>query len=493
MTNASTRALPSARRLLRFARTPKGLLLIILVGLAAVASLKVGADVVATKVMVAAAAAASIDVVLNYIRRRVWTLPDGAVLTGMIVAFVLRPEETWLVLVGTVAAAILIKHALRTHWSNVLNPAAFALVVSAIVLNTGQSWWGALPDLGIIGAVLVLASGAFIAERLNKLPMVLAFFGTYFAMFTVASFFRSSAVAETFVTPDLQAALFFAFFMLDDPPTSPVRHEDQVVFGIIVATVAYFIYMRFGGVYYLPAGLLAGNVWESGRRVVLSRGRTRETVTPSVQRRPLRLASGVGSAMLAVPLVFASGIYALGETPGDGSAALVAQAPSPIALPSDAGVPSVIPATPNPYPFEPNFAGDFTGTYTQAQDATSAHLVLDGLATGDVSLGVHVELLQLSVVPTPDDEAAEATPDDEAAEARPQVTTTVNTAQLLDPVSKGLLCDGKLTSLSGGTMRFSCDGTAAYLGVRMQVAGQPNPAPDGTFNGTLSGTMQRLS
>ncbi|MDP9238508.1 MAG: RnfABCDGE type electron transport complex subunit D [Chloroflexota bacterium] len=470
-------------------------MLLIFIGLTALASLNVGADVVATKVTVAATTAAAIDVPLTYVRRRTWILPDGAVLTGMIVAFVLRPEEPWLVLVGTVAAAILIKHALRTHWSNILNPAAFALVVSAIFLNAGQSWWGALPDLGIIGAVLVLAAGAFIAERLNKLPMILAFFGAYFTMFTIASFFRSSAVAETFVTPDLQAALFFAFFMLDDPPTSPVRHEDQVVFGITVAAIAYFIYMRFGGVYYLPAGLLAGNLWESGRRLVFSRMRTREATTARVQG-SRRLASGVGLAVLAVPLMFASGIYATGGTSADSSPVSAVIAPSPTAGAAPGSVPSVAPGTPgtpNPYPFEPTFDSDFTGTYTQAQDATSAHLVLDGLAKGDFSLGVHVELLQLSVVPTPDAESIETAPDDEAVEARPQVTTTINKAQLLDPASKGLLCDGKLTALAGGTMRFGCDGAAAYLGIHMQIAGQPNAAADGTFSGTLSGTMQRTS
>ena len=181
---------PVTRPLLRFLRTPKGLLLIIFIGLLAVSSLKLDGDVVTSKVIVAAVTAAAIDIAVTYWRRGQWILPDGAVLTGMIVAFVLRPQESWLVLVVTVAVAILSKHALRTHWSNILNPAAFALVVAAIVLHTGQSWWGALPDLGIIGALVLLVAGGFIADRINKLPMILAFFGAYFTLFTVASIFR---------------------------------------------------------------------------------------------------------------------------------------------------------------------------------------------------------------------------------------------------------------------------------------------------------------
>ncbi len=481
-----------ARPLLRFFRTPKGLLLIIFAGLLAVASLKLGGNAVTSKVIVAALTAAAIDVAITYGRRGRWIVPDGAILTGMIVAFILRPQESWLILVVTVALAIVSKHALRTRWSNILNPAAFALVVAAIVFQTGQSWWGALPDLGIIGAVMLLAAGGVLADRMNKLPMILAFFGAYFTLFTFASIFRSAAVAETFLTPDLQAAIFFAVFMLDDPPTSPVRHEDQIVFGIIVAAVAYFIFMLFGGVYFLPAGLLAGNVWESGRRLVFNRVRARGSGGVGVSGgRRLRVMGGLGTAAVVVPLVLAFGIVAT----SNGSAALSvgsvpANSPSPAAA---ALAPTVAAGAADPHPFVPSFNSDFNGTYTETSDASSAHLVLDGLATGTFSLGMHVELLQLSVVPPPDDESAEPTPDDEVLEAQPKVTTTINTAQLLDPASKGLLCDGKLTALTGGAMQFSCDGTAAYIGVHMQIASQLSASPDGTVSGALSGTMQRAS
>ena len=365
-------------------------------------------------------------------------------------------------------------------------------------MHTGQSWWGALPDIGAIGAVVILAAGALIANRINKLPMILAFFAAYFGMFTVASAFHSTTVGEVFRTPDLQAALFFAFFMLDDPPTSPVRHEDQIVFGIIVAAVAYFVLLRFGGVYFLPAGLLAGNVWESGRRIAMSRMRVRGSAPVDTRgRRRLQVVGGVAAAVVAMPFIFATGVVATGSSSADGSsnvplASAQSAAVASAAVPSAAGTPGTI-ATANPYPFLPSFDSDFNGTYTQSDDAASAHLVLDGLATGDFSLGVHVELLQSSIVPPPDDESLETAPDDEAAEARPQVTTTINKAQIVDPTSKGLLCDGKLTGLSRGAMRFTCDGTAAYIGVQMQIASQLDPATDGTVSGAMSGTMQRTS
>ena len=60
--------------------------------------------------------------------------------------------------------------------------------------------------------------------------------------------------------------MFFAFFILTDPPTSPARYRDQIVCGALVAFVSYAVFELMGVVYYLLAGVLVGNVWEAWRR-----------------------------------------------------------------------------------------------------------------------------------------------------------------------------------------------------------------------------------
>jgi predicted branched-subunit amino acid permease len=81
-------------------------------------------------------------------------------------------------------------------------------------------------------------------------------------------------VAEVFRTPDLEAALFFAFIILTDPPTSPAKYRDQIACGAIVAAVSYAFFEWAGVVYYLLAGVLAGNVWEAWRRATRRSGYT---------------------------------------------------------------------------------------------------------------------------------------------------------------------------------------------------------------------------
>jgi Na+-translocating ferredoxin:NAD+ oxidoreductase RnfD subunit len=226
-----------------------------------------GVSVVAPDLVSACAVAAAIDALILRARRGAWEYPSGAVLTGMIIAMVLSPREPWYVAAGAAALAVVSKYIVRTRSANVFNPAALALVAAAHVVGAGQSWWGALPDTSPIAWIALCATGVFISERVNKIPLVLAFFGVYFVLFTGTAFAgQSRQVAEIYRTPDLQAALYFAFFILTDPPTSPVRHGKQIACGALVAIASYVFFEMIGAADYLLAGVLVGNVWEAWNR-----------------------------------------------------------------------------------------------------------------------------------------------------------------------------------------------------------------------------------
>jgi Na+-translocating ferredoxin:NAD+ oxidoreductase RnfD subunit len=271
---------PSLRALWRFFRTPKGMLLIVLTLLAAVAMPGMGLHRALPGVVAAMLAAALVDVGIVRSMRGVWFFPSGALLSGMIVALILSPTEPLYVPIITAALAVNSKYLFRARGRHIFNPAALALVAAYFLFASAQDWWGALPNLPVPCVVLLLATGVFIADRVNKMPMVLPFLGTYLALFTLVAFVGDPArVAEVFRAPDINAALFFAFFMLSDPPTSPARYRDQVWFGVIVAAACVAIYLTLGGLYYLPAGLLIGNAWEAWRRVT-ARSRAAKNAPP---------------------------------------------------------------------------------------------------------------------------------------------------------------------------------------------------------------------
>jgi len=258
---------PTVAALQRFFRTPKGLLTIVLVLLAAVAAPGEGVRLVIPSLLVAVACAALADLPILRARGQGWEFPSGAILTGLIVAMVLSPQEPLYVVACTSAIAVISKYLFRGRTANIFNPAALAIVITFYLFDTAQNWWGALAELPPVAVIVLFATGVFITDRVNKVPLVLAFLGAYFGLFTASAYASEPrVVAEIFRPPDVQAVLFFAFFMLTDPPTAPVKYRSQIVCGIVVAAGAYLVFELSGAAHYLLVGLLFGNIWEAWER-----------------------------------------------------------------------------------------------------------------------------------------------------------------------------------------------------------------------------------
>jgi Na+-translocating ferredoxin:NAD+ oxidoreductase RnfD subunit len=269
-------------RIRRFLRTPKGITLLAIgvpAAMATISSTLTHGPFALKTLLAAMVTAGALDVVILRVRRKRWIFPDGALITGMIVGMILTPVTPLWTTVATSAIAIASKYILRTHTANVFNPAALALLISFLAFDTGQDWWGALAEANPRSASLVLiVAGGFVLSKLHKLPVALSFLGAYYLLSTAASFLGdTSNLAELYRAPDIQAALFFAFFMVSDPPTCPPGTRDQLVYGCIVGVVAFAAFQWIGAVYWLIAGLMAGNLWEAARRIRERQKRARVT------------------------------------------------------------------------------------------------------------------------------------------------------------------------------------------------------------------------
>ncbi len=251
----------------RFFRSPKGEMLLVLSVVLGVAVAVTGVGATWPGIAAAIAVALVVDAAALRWRKGRWVVPDGALLTALIVAMIIAPGEPWYVAAVATLVAVASKYLFRAGTANIFNPAALGLLAVFFVFGAEQDWWGALPDAGVTGVVVLVAAGLWIAVRLGKLPGVVAFLGFYYGIVTIAAFAGADArVAELYRAPDLQAAIYFAFFMVTDPPTSPPRAADQVMFGAIVAMATCTAFFLVGAEWYFLGGVLAANAWEALRR-----------------------------------------------------------------------------------------------------------------------------------------------------------------------------------------------------------------------------------
>lgn len=186
---------------------------------------------------------------------------DGTVITGIIISLILSITTPWFYVVGTAVMAILSKHIFVYKKKPIFNPAAFGLLLSIFIFQTEQSWWGAFGDLRSWLVIFLIIGGYIVTDRVNKFPQVFAFLGTFIAILFLMGIFHIGDAGDAFRQPFINAAVFFALFMLTDPPTSPAKYKNQILFGLVSAVSAVIVYGIFGGLTYLFIGLLIGNLY----------------------------------------------------------------------------------------------------------------------------------------------------------------------------------------------------------------------------------------
>jgi Na+-translocating ferredoxin:NAD+ oxidoreductase RnfD subunit len=250
---------PKAQMFLMPLRRPKAQMLVILAILLAISVPQSGGLGLWPNFLAAIAPACLIDGVWMSIAARRPRFPTSALLSGLFVFSILSVEQSWLVVAWTSCFAVLSKRILATEREHIFNPAALALLWAPIAFGSGESWWGALGDAPWVWIGVLVAAGLFMAERLNKFPLILTFLAVYYGCFTIVSVYSPHGVAEMFRDPFLQAALFLAFFMLTDPPTSPNRYLDQFWFGLLAAVTACAAQLAGVGQVYLLIGVLVPN------------------------------------------------------------------------------------------------------------------------------------------------------------------------------------------------------------------------------------------
>jgi len=210
-------------------------------------------------------------------RKRLFS--DGGVITGLIVALVLGSSTPWYIIAGSTAIAIGSKHVFKIKNKPIFNPAALGLLVAIFLFSSDQSWWGAFTELPVWSVAFLLIGGFLVTERVNKFPQVLAFLGGYFVLLLVMGYYGVGLAGDALRTPFINSALFLAFFMVTDLPTSPGKYKDQIWFGMITAIVSIIIYKLFGGLTYLLIGLLVANGWNALRVHIGSSSKTEGLVS----------------------------------------------------------------------------------------------------------------------------------------------------------------------------------------------------------------------
>jgi ferredoxin-NADP reductase/Na+-translocating ferredoxin:NAD+ oxidoreductase RnfD subunit len=187
---------------------------------------------------------------------------ESVYITALILALIITPITAanhagvgFLVFASVWASAS--KYLFAIGKKHVFNPAAFAVALTAIVINAPATWW-----IGgnMVLLPFVLIGGLLVVRKIQRFDLA--------ASFAIAAFATIIATAPSgdYVTPIAQTLLhssffFFAFVMLTEPLTTPPTALLRILYGALVGFL-FAPNIHIGTFYMTPElALLLGNVF----------------------------------------------------------------------------------------------------------------------------------------------------------------------------------------------------------------------------------------
>jgi Na+-translocating ferredoxin:NAD+ oxidoreductase RnfD subunit len=113
---------------------------------------------------------------------------------------------------------------------------------------------------------MMILAGAIVLDRSRKLPAALAFLLAYYGIYLIVALTDPHHATEAFRSPISNAIIFFALFMLSDPPTAPITLRAQLTYGALIAAIAATLELTSHSQTFLLVALCAGNLYAAATR-----------------------------------------------------------------------------------------------------------------------------------------------------------------------------------------------------------------------------------
>ncbi len=210
--------------------------------------------------------------ITNLVFARVFKVPpnqESIYITALIVGLIMSPVGFTDVrgiggLIFAAVWAMASKYIFAVGRKHVFNPAAFGVLLPALLINQPATWWVG-GDLSLLPVVFI--GGVLIVRKLRRLDLIATFMAVVFLTIlpTTAPSQWLMTISETLQHSPI---FFFAFIMLTEPLTQPTTRWPRLVFAALVGLL-FSPNVHIGSFYFTPEmALVVGNVfaWAIGPR-----------------------------------------------------------------------------------------------------------------------------------------------------------------------------------------------------------------------------------
>ena len=180
---------------------------------------------------VAVISAIGVESAILFFKNKEISVTGSSIISGLIIGYVLSPDDPWWVFVLAALLAISSKHLIHFNRKHLFNPAAFGIFLTIIFFGASTGWKGTF-----VWYVL-LPFGVYFIYKIQKLEVLIAY------AITALGLFGAQAMAQKVPLVNIFGYLsyFFIFIMLIEPKTTPARPIGKIIFGIGTGALIFYL------------------------------------------------------------------------------------------------------------------------------------------------------------------------------------------------------------------------------------------------------------
>lgn len=197
--------------------------------------------------VIAVLTAVVVEMVVIYIKRRSFKIHDSAIVSGLIVGFVLADSNRWWLFCIAATVAILSKHLLRIQQKHIFNPAALGIFLSAIIFGCQLQWHGTFLWY------ILLPAGIYFSYKIRRLEILASYGIVSLGLFGVQALINHINLLTIFG----YFSYFYIFIMIIEPKTTPFKMVGKLIFGAGIA-IAIFVLYQFNLNFDIELAVLLG-------------------------------------------------------------------------------------------------------------------------------------------------------------------------------------------------------------------------------------------
>lgn len=235
-------------------------LLLAAIGLGAAGDLRYDPVAIAGSALILVAACWVINTAFAFVFEAP-TNTESSLITALILTLIITPDLSKLGITFLLAAAGLAmasKYILAINRKHIFNPAAIAIVLTALGPGQTASWW-------ISSSVMlpfVLIGGILMARKLRDTTLLAAFFVFTTIATVIWAVPSGGQIGPTIQHMIMSSPMFFlGFVMLTEPLTSPATTRLKIIYGVIVGALLPPPAHIFGYYTSPELALVAGNIF----------------------------------------------------------------------------------------------------------------------------------------------------------------------------------------------------------------------------------------